>query len=154
MVEKTTDGNLTVRGDSVRVDGQANGQSSKIVLGNKLSATGTASADLTAPVNGNLLVEGTKADGATANGTAVAVGNGGQIIGNLAGGGSLTVQAAATDAATPANNGTVKVTGGGLVSKVAQAGASGGLTIQGGNILATPCRRLRGGFHPDQTSLL
>jgi len=154
VVEKTTGGNLTVRGESVRVDGQANGQPSRIVLGNRLSATGTASADLTAPVDGNLLVEGTQADQATANGTAVAVSNGGQIIGNLAGGGSLTVRATATDAATPSNNGTVKVTGGGLVSKVAQASASGGLTIQGGNILVQDAgSQIVQGASPDNPAL-
>jgi hypothetical protein len=123
VVEKTTSGNLTLRGEDILIDGEG----SRVVLGNRLSATGqSASADLSSPVDGNLVVEATAPDTATA--PALTVSNGGQVIGNL-GGGDLLVSAN-----DPAGQGGVSLESGGLVAKTAQPGATGKLDVQGGTV--------------------
>ena len=141
VIEKTTGDNLTVLGQSLQIDGSAAAdttQHSRIVLGNTLAATGlAASTTLTSPVTGNFSIEATKADATVGKRTALTLSNGGQAIGNQTGSGQMTVTADAADTATPANNGSVTVTGGGLIAKTAQFGATGNLAVQGGNILVT-----------------
>ena len=123
VVEKTTSGNLTLRGEGILIDGAG----SRVVLGNRLSATGqSASADLSSPVDGNLVVEATAPDTATA--PALTVRNEGQIVGNL-GGDNLLISAS-----DPAGKGGVSLESGGLVAKTAQANTTGKFDVQGGTV--------------------